>query len=51
MSDRLVRAISKDGYVKAVAVSTRDLTERAPRSIRRPRWQLPLWAVHWQLHP
>ena len=29
MSDRLVRAISKDGYVKAVAVSTRDLTERA----------------------
>ncbi|MBR5472241.1 MAG: Hsp33 family molecular chaperone HslO [Oscillibacter sp.] len=29
MSDRLVRAISKDGFVKAVAVSTRDLTERA----------------------
>ena len=29
MSDRLVRAISKDGYVKVVAVSTRDLTERA----------------------
>jgi len=29
MSDRLVRAISKDGYVKAVAVSTRELTERA----------------------
>ena len=29
MSDRLVRAISKDGYVKAVAVSARDLTERA----------------------
>ena len=29
MSDRLVRAISKDGVVKAVAVSTRDLTERA----------------------
>ena len=29
MSDQLVRAISKDGYVKAVAVSTRDLTERA----------------------
>ena len=34
MSDRLVRAISKDGYVKAVAVSTRDLTERA-RQIHR----------------
>ena len=29
MSNQLVRAISKDGYVKAVAVSTRDLTERA----------------------
>ena len=28
-SDQLVRAISKDGFVKAVAVSTRDLTERA----------------------
>ena len=28
MSDQLVRAISKDGFVKAVAVSTRDLTER-----------------------
>ncbi|MBE6995806.1 MAG: Hsp33 family molecular chaperone HslO [Ruminococcaceae bacterium] len=29
MSDRLVRAISKDGFVKAVAVTTADLTERA----------------------
>ena len=29
MSDQLVRAISTDGFVKAVAVSTRDLTERA----------------------
>lgn len=29
MSDQLVRAISKDGYVKAVAVSTRGLTEHA----------------------
>lgn len=29
MSDQLVRAISRDGCVKAVAVSTRDLTERA----------------------
>lgn len=29
MSDQLVRAISKDGAVKAVAVSTRGLTERA----------------------
>ena len=29
MSDQLVRAISKDGFVKAVAVSTRDLSERA----------------------
>ena len=29
MSDQLVRAISKDGCVKAVAVSTRELTERA----------------------
>ena len=27
--DKLVRAISRDGYVKAVAVSTRELTERA----------------------
>ena len=29
MSDQLVRAISRDGFLKAVAVSTRDLTERA----------------------
>ena len=29
MSDQLVRAISKDGFVKAVAVSTGGLTERA----------------------
>lgn len=29
MSDQLVRAITKDGMVKAVAVSTRGLTERA----------------------
>ena len=29
MSDQLLRAITKDGCVKAVAVSTRDLTERA----------------------
>lgn len=34
MSNQLVRAISKDGAVKAVAVSTRDLTERA-RQIHR----------------
>ena len=34
MSDQLVRAISKDGFVKAVAVSTKDLTERA-RQIHR----------------
>lgn len=34
MSDQLVRAISKDGAVKAVAVSTRVLTERA-RQIHR----------------
>ena len=36
MGDRLVRAISKDGFVKAVAVSTRDLTERA-RQIHKTR--------------
>lgn len=29
MSDQLVRAITRDGFVKAVAVSSRDLTERA----------------------
>jgi len=29
MSDKLVRAISTDGFVQAVAVSTRELTERA----------------------
>lgn len=29
MSDQLVRAISKDGFVKAAAVSARELTERA----------------------
>ena len=29
MSDRLVRAITSDGMVKATAVTTRDLTERA----------------------
>lgn len=34
MSDKIVRAISTDGFVKATAVSTRDLTERA-RNIHR----------------
>lgn len=34
MNDQLVRTISRDGMVKAVAVSTRDLTERA-RQIHR----------------
>ena len=34
MGDQLVRAITKDGMVKAVAVSTRELTERA-RKIHR----------------
>lgn len=34
MNDQLVRAISKDGFVKATAVSTRNLTERA-RQIHR----------------
>ena len=34
MSDKLVRAITRDGLVKAVAVSTRELTERA-RQIHR----------------
>nr|WP_325185048.1 Hsp33 family molecular chaperone HslO [uncultured Oscillibacter sp.] len=34
MADELVRAITKDGMVKAVAVSTRELTERA-RQIHR----------------
>ena len=29
MSDQLVRAISKDGFVKAAAVTTKDITERA----------------------
>ena len=29
MSDQLIRAISKDGFVKATAVSTRGMTERA----------------------
>lgn len=32
--DQLVRAMTKDGFVKAVAVTTRDLTERA-RTIHR----------------
>ena len=31
MSDRIVRAISSDGFVKAAAVCSRDLTERARR--------------------
>lgn len=34
MSDQLIRAISQDGNIKAVAVSTRELTERA-RQIHR----------------
>ena len=34
MADQLVRAITADGMVKAVAVSTRELTERA-RQIHR----------------
>ena len=36
MGDQLVRAITKDGMVKAVAVTTRELTERA-RQIHKPR--------------
>ena len=34
MSDQLIRAISRDGYMKVSAVSTRGLTERA-RQIHR----------------
>ena len=29
MHDELVRAMTKDGFVKAVAVTTKNLTERA----------------------
>ena len=34
MSDKIVRAISADGFIKAAAISSRDLTERA-RNIHR----------------
>ena len=52
MSDQLVRAISKDGFVKATAVSTRYLTERA-RQIHKDarRWPRRLWAGCWLRPP
>ena len=37
MSDQLIRAISKDGHIKATAVSTRALTERARQIHTLPR--------------
>ena len=38
MSDQLIRAISKDGFIKASAVSTRGLTERARQ----------IWGEYWR---
>ena len=51
MGDQLVRAITKDGMVKAVAVTTRELTERA-RQIHRtlPVARRPL-AGRWRRRP
>ena len=51
MSDCLVRAISKDGLVKAVAVSTRELTERARQIHKTCLWARRHWAVHWLQRP
>ena len=45
MSDQLVRAISKDGFVKAAAVSTRALTERA-RQIHQTSYHAGKSAFH-----
>ena len=45
MSDQLIRAISKDGHIKATAVSTRALTERA-RQITGPcPWPRRPWGA------
>ena len=45
MQDQLVRAISKDGFVKAVVVSTRGLTERA-RQIHKTTYHAGKSAFH-----
>ena len=50
MTDRLIRAITADGMVKATAVTTRELTERA-RQIHKTLPSRRLWAVRWQLRP
>lgn len=51
MSDQLIRAISKDGHIKATAVSTRALTERAVRSTRLCLWPRRRWAGRWLRSP
>lgn len=53
MSDQLIRAISKDGHIKATAVSTRALTERA-RQIHKALlclWPRRRWAGRWLRSP
>ena len=45
MRDEIVRAMTKDGYVKAVAVTGRDVVERARHIHTLPPWPLRLWAV------
>ena len=47
MSDQLVRAISKDGFVKATAVSTRYLTERARQIHKTLPVATAAWAACW----
>ena len=51
MGDKLVRAISKDGFVKAVAVSTRDLTERARQIHKTLPWLRRPWGAPWRPRP
>lgn len=51
MSDQLIRAISKDGFVKATAVSTRDLTERARQIHRTLQWPQRPWDGPWRPVP
>lgn len=48
MSDHIIRAITADGSVKAVAITGRDLVERARTihtllPVATPPWAAPCW--------
>lgn len=43
MQDHIVRAMTKNGFVKAVAISSREITETARRMHKRSPRQRPRW--------